>query len=47
MPRAYLQAMLGFVLYAHHRYTSMKGSEAHSGEEAGEGHEHWRYRNGS
>jgi len=36
--RAYIQAMLGFVLYSHHLYTNIKG-EGHGEEKAG-GHEH-------
>jgi len=37
--REYVQAMLGFVLYSHHLYTSVKGGEVH-GEEGMRGHEH-------
>ena len=37
--RAFIQAMLGFVLYAHHLYTSVKGGGEDSEERIGE-HEH-------
>lgn len=37
--REYVQAMLGFVLYAHHLYTYVKGDETH-GEEGMSGHKH-------
>jgi len=37
--REYVQAMLGFVLYAHHLYAFVKGAGAH-GEEGMGGHKH-------
>lgn len=37
--REYVQAYLGFVLYSHHLYASVKGSEEHDEEGKG-GHEH-------
>lgn len=37
--REYVHAMLGFVLYAHHLYTNIKGGEVH-GEEGMGGHKH-------
>lgn len=37
--REYVQAMLGFVLYAHHLYANVKGGVEH-GEEGMGGHEH-------
>jgi len=37
--REYVQAMLGFILYAHHLYTNIKGGEVH-GEEGMGGYRH-------